>query len=123
MFKFLFVLLIAIFSVQSIAYDDISKEATLIEVVSSSEVLIEAAGIYESQQKSRRKRRKDVKRNGKHLAIENAKRAAVYYLLFNGTDPLLSDAESIKRFDAIADEVFSDEFIDELVMYVVPTPT
>jgi len=123
MFKFLFVLLIAIFSVQSIAYDDISKEATLIEVVSSSEVLIEAAGIYESQEKSRRKRRKDVKRNGKQLAIENAKRAAVYYLLFNGTDPLLSDADSIKRFDAIADEVFSDEFIDELVMYVDPSPT
>ncbi len=104
------------------AFQNVSKEATLVEVVSSSEVLVEAVGVYESTEKSRRKRKKDTKRYGKEKAIDNAKRAAVYYLLYNGTDPLLSDADSIKRFKAIENEVFSDDFIDEVIMYVDPKP-
>tara|TARA_Y100001970_G_C14209581_1_gene846110 strand:- start:705 stop:1985 length:1281 start_codon:yes stop_codon:yes gene_type:complete len=125
MYKYIGVLLlggVSVFSMSLFALETISKQATVVEVVSSSEILIEAVGIYESEEKSRRKRKKDVKRYGKERAIDNAKKAAIYYLLYNGTDPLLSDPESIKRFKPISNEVFSDDVIDELVMYVDPKP-
>ncbi|RAP26061.1 hypothetical protein DID74_02500 [Candidatus Marinamargulisbacteria bacterium SCGC AG-333-B06] len=123
MFKWITFILLSCFSFSIFAYETISKEATIIEVVSSAEILVEAVGVYESQEKSRRKRKKDVKRYGKEHALENAKKAALYFLLYNGTDPLLADADSIDRFDSISDEVFSEDFINELVMYVDPKPS
>lgn len=99
-----------------------SKEAILIEVVSSSEVYMEGVGIYNSQEKSRRKRKKDVKKYGQQKAIDDAKKAAVYFLLFNGTDPLLADKDSIDRFLDIQDDFFAMETINELVVYTADQP-
>ena len=42
----------------------VSKEATLIEAVSSSEWLIEATGKYTSPEKKEKKAKKDVDKNG-----------------------------------------------------------
>ena len=134
MFKFVIVFLITVFSFSVGAsskkeqsynsdYEKISSQATIIEVVSSAEVLVEAVGVYKSNEKNKRRRKKDVRRNGKERALDNAKKAAVYYLLYNGTDPLLSDEDSMDRFEDIREEVFSQDFIDELVMYVDPKPT
>ena len=123
MFRWIAFLLMGMLSFSVFAYETISKEVTIVEVVSSTEFLMEAVGVYESNEKSRRRRKKDVKRYGKQRAIDNAKKAAVYYLLYNGSDPLLSDKESMERFEEIREEVFSPNFIDELVMYVDPKPS
>ncbi len=100
----------------------VSREATIIESVSSSEVYVEAVGIYNSTEKRRRRRKKDVKIYGKGYAIEDAKRAAVHYLIFNGTDPLVSRPDEIERFNAIQESFFKDETVNEIVVYVEPTP-
>ena len=67
----------------------LSKEATLIEAVSSSEWLLEATGKYMSSEKSERKAKKDVVKNGITRATDDAKKAVVYFVLFGGTDPLI----------------------------------
>ena len=100
----------------------VSKEATIINFVSPAEVYMEAAGIYKSSEKRKRKRRKDVKRNGVQRAIQDAKKSAVYYLIFNGTDPLVSRADEIKRFNKISAEFFTVENIDNMVVYTKPQP-
>ncbi len=100
----------------------VSREASIIEVVSASEVSIEGVGIYKSSEKSRRKRKKDVKKYGQEKAIEDAKRAAVYYLIFNGTDPLLSTPEEINRFNKIENDFFQQENINELITYTAAQP-
>jgi len=71
----------------------LSKEATLIEHVSSSELLIEATGKYISTEKSKKKARKDIEINGIDKAIEDAKRAAIYLILYGGVDPLIQSKD------------------------------
>ena len=99
-----------------------SREATILEMSSNSEVLIEAVGIFNSTQKSRRKRKREVKKHGIKYAIEDAKKAAVYYLLYNGTDPILSNEDDIERFQNIETEFFNNENINEMVTYISPSP-
>lgn len=100
-----------------------SNEATIIEYTSPTEVLIEAVGIYNSQEKSRRRRRREIKKEGVDRAIEDAKKAAVYYLIFNGTDPLLSTPDDLKRFAVIQDAFFSEDLVRDAITYVAPSPT
>ena len=99
-----------------------SKEATIINFVSPAEVYMEAVGIYESGEKRRRKRKKDVKKNGVEKAIFDAKKAAVYYIIFNGTDPLVSRADEIARFNNIANSFFTKANIDNMVTYTKSQP-
>ena len=76
-----------------------SKEATLIEQVSSSEWLIEATGKYTSPEKKEKKAKKDVDKNGVTKATDDAKKAVVYFVLFGGTDPLISSSQERQKFD------------------------
>ena len=76
-----------------------SKEATLIEAVSSSEWLIEATGKYTSPEKKEKKAKKDVDKNGVTKATDDAKKAVVYFVLFGGTDPLISSSQERQKFD------------------------
>ena len=77
----------------------LSKEATLIEAVSSSEWLIEATGKYTSPEKREKKAKKDVDKNGVTKATDDAKKAVVYFVLFGGTDPLISSSQERQKFD------------------------
>ena len=77
-----------------------SKEAKLIEQVSSSEWLIEATGKYFSPEKKDKKKRKDIDENGVARATDDAKKAVVYFVLFGGTDPLISSVQERQAFDA-----------------------
>ena len=83
-----------------------SKQATFIETVSSSEVLIEATGIYKSPEKRKRKAKKDIKENGVKRAIQDAKKSAVYLILLGGTDPLISTPEERAKFEKNASFFF-----------------
>ena len=76
-----------------------SKEATLIEAVSSSEWLIEATGKYTSPEKKEKKAKKDVDKNGVTKATDDAKKAVVYFVLFGGTDPLISSSQERQKLD------------------------
>jgi hypothetical protein len=92
-----------------------SKEAVILENPSSAEVILEAKGVYFSEKKYGFFKKRDVKKIGVSKASLDAKRAAVYYLLFNGSDPLIATPEESDRFRAISEMVFSDATINELV--------
>ena len=52
----------------------VSKEASILEVISSSEISIQAVGVYNSTEKRKRKRKKDVRKTGKEKAMQDAKK-------------------------------------------------
>ena len=59
----------------------VSKQATLVETISSAEVLIEATGIYKGKGKKDRHKKKDVDKNGMPSAAMDAKKSALSVLL------------------------------------------
>ncbi len=81
----------------------VSKQATLIDSTSSSEVLLEVTGIYKSDERSKGKKRKDIKKNGVKKALDDSRKAAVYFLLLSGTDPILTQDSEKLAFKAIED--------------------
>jgi len=104
--KLICLILVCFLSIPLFAQYPESKQATFIETVSSSEVLIEATGIYKSTEKKKRKARKDVDKNGVSRAIEDAKKTAVYLVLLGGTDPLISTSEERTKFEKNASFFF-----------------
>ncbi len=105
-----------------LANGPVSKEATILDVASSSELFIEGVGVFYSEEKRKRKRKKEVKRYGVDYAVLDAKKAAIYYVLFNSTDPYISRPDEIERFENIQDEFFSQENIEEVIVYSEPKP-
>ena len=94
-----------------------SKEATLVESVSSAEVLIEATGLFKSNEKSERKAQKEVDEIGIAEAIKDAKKSAVYFVLLGGTDPLLSTPEEKQKFEPHVTFFFSRENISRYISW------
>jgi len=94
-----------------------SREATLIEQVSSSEVMIEATGIYNGTGKRDKNKKSDVSSNGAVRATLDAKKAAVYFLLYNGTDPLLRSPEEQRLFDAHVAFFFGGENVKTYITF------
>lgn len=95
----------------------VSKQATLIETVSPTEVLIEATGIYISAEKSAKAKLKDVETNGIARAIEDAKRAAVWLLVQGGTDPFLRTKEEVNLFEVRSSQFYNTESLSRYVTY------
>ena len=104
--KLICLILVCFLSIPLFAQYPESKQATFIETVSSSEVLIEATGIYKSSEKRERKAKKDIKKNGVKKAIQDAKKSAVYLILLGGTDPLISTPEERAKFEKNASFFF-----------------
>ena len=94
-----------------------SKQALLIETISSSEVMIEATGIYNGLGKRDRHKKKDAKKNGLVRALEDAKRTAIYFLLFGGTDPLLKDREEQNNFQTHESFFYNIKNISKYITY------
>lgn len=94
---FLSVLLagIAVFAADSNV--PMSKQATLVEVYSSSEISLNATGFGRNEK----------------LALTDLQRAAVWFALYNGTDPLLNDDQAKARFEQYQEDFFANvsEFI------------
>ncbi len=76
----------------------ISRQATQIERISAAEVMIEATGIYQSTETRSRRIDRDLNDNGVPMATIDAKKAAVWFLLFGSTDPMLSTTDAQNRF-------------------------
>lgn len=95
----------------------VSKQATLVEAVSSSEVLVEATGVYHGAGKRDRPRKKDVDKNGMAGATLDAKKSAVYFVLFGGTDPLLSSEPEKQKFSEHESFFFKKDNISTYISY------
>ena len=116
--KFKYILLICCFVVGFVFPQlPVSKQATLIESVSSSEVMIEATGIYKGKGKKDKHKKKDVENNGMARATLDAKNSAVYFVLFNGTDPLLSSTQDQQKFGSHEAFFFNNDNISNYVTY------
>ncbi len=79
----------------------VSKQASLVENYSSSEVTIQASGMG----------RKDKD------AIVDVRKAAVYFVLFQGTDPLLNSDGAQTKFEAIQEELFDPQNIMKYISW------
>ncbi len=93
----------------------LSREAKLVEVVSSSEVMIEATGIYSGNGKRAKHKKKDVTKNGTSKALVDAKRSAIYFLLFSGTDPLIRSEKEKEKFSSYESSFFKE---DKMINYI-----
>lgn len=76
----------------------ISRQANLVERVSSAEVMIEATGIYNSSESRSRRIDRDINENGVTEATKDAKKAAIWFLLNGSTDPMLNTQEARNNF-------------------------
>lgn len=99
------------------AQTPVSKQATLVETISSAEVLIEASGIYISTEKNFKAKLKDVETNGITRATDDAKRSAVWLLVMGGTDPILRDQEEIDLFNLKSSQFYNSESLSRYVTY------
>ena len=111
------ILVLTFFSYSIFSQSPTAKQAFLVETVSSSEVLIEATGIYNGVGKRDRHKKKDTKKNGLGRALEDAKRTAIYFLLFNGTDPLLKNQEEQNNFQNHESYFYNIKNISNYVTY------
>jgi hypothetical protein len=82
-----------------------SRQATLVESYSPTEWMIRAAGIGTE----------GGKRVKESSAVEDARRSAVYFVLYMGTDPLLTTSEEKTRFALIEQEFFAN---DNVMKYI-----
>ena len=105
--------------INSIAFSQlpVSKQATLIESVSSSEVMIEATGIYNGVGRKDKHKKKDVEKNGMARATLDAKKSAVYFVLFGSTDPLLSSTQEQQIFGSHEAFFFNNDNVSNYITY------
>lgn len=75
-----------------------SRQASLVERISSAEVMIEATGIYRSEETRSRRIDNDLNDNGVPRATDDAKKAAIWFLLNGSTDPILHNRDAQNRF-------------------------
>ncbi len=114
------VLLAALMSLSLWAGIPVCKEATMVEQISSSEVMVQASGIYKSSESSDRKAKKDVEKNGVTKALEDGRKSAVYFVLTGGTDPLLSNADERAKFDAVVEDFLSNANVTKYIAWESP---
>ncbi|MAH80368.1 MAG: hypothetical protein CMP39_01615 [Rickettsiales bacterium] len=117
--KFISILMVFIGFYSSLIFAElpISKEANLIEQVSPREVIIESTGIYYSE-KFRKKA--DVRRNGYTNALIDAQKSAIYYLLFKGSDPIISNFDEEQRFKVFENLIFSQNTLTKFITFTDP---
>ncbi|MDP8239878.1 MAG: DUF6175 family protein [Candidatus Hatepunaea meridiana] len=92
-----------------------SREGTLIESTSPSEVMVRAKGIGYWEKGMTKK--KDIEKTLLRTAEEDARKAAVYFVLFGGTDPLLSNESERKAFDPFMEDFFVPDNIRKFIAW------
>ena len=86
----------------------VSTEATVIERIDQSQWLIEATGVFRSSLSPRFRARAEVTRIGTEEAIRDARKVAVWYVLFGGTDPFLDTPDEREAFHRVHESFFAD---------------
>ena len=90
------------------------KEARIIEQSSPREVILESTGVYHSK---KLRKKLDIRKFGLSNAILDAQRSAIYFLLFQGTDPILSSDDERNRFVIFQHRVFKEENVRSLISF------
>jgi len=116
----LIIFLMTILAVTLLASEPVSKEANIIQRYANGDVEIQAVGIYNSSASSTSKKKTDIKNNGIAKATEDAKKAAIYYLIHSAPDPILVDGEARARFTTRGSFIFEPASLNRLVTYVNP---
>ena len=97
-----------------------SREGSIISATSSTEVIIESTGIYYS--KKRFGKKKDIRKYGIDHASKDARKAAIYTILFSGTDPILSTDTEKQAFSSIEESFFDSDNIKTFITYEEARP-
>lgn len=92
-----------------------SKQGTLIESTSPTEVLVRAGGIGHWQKGDSKK--KDIDKTLSKRANEDARKAAVYFVLYGGTDPLLSNEAERISFEPFQEDFFKLDNISRFIAW------
>jgi len=109
---FLLISLILIHAGEKQSNLPISREAVIIEYTSPSEVVIRATGYGISNRRFWVKSKElDLKAN------IDARRAALWYLIFGGTDPILKTKKEIENFKKIQNSFFSSDNIKQFIVW------
>ncbi len=116
----LVVMIAALLSVSLWAGIPVCKEASVVEQISSSEVMVQASGIYKSSIPKAKKAKKDVEKNGVTRALEDGRKSAVYFVLTGGTDPLLSNADERSKFDSVIEDFLSSSNVTKYISWESP---
>lgn len=113
---------ILIFNTATYAQLPVSNDAKLIESVSPTEVMVEATGKFVSDKEGggfmgKNNAQKEVEERGMRNATEDAKKAAIYFLLYNSTDAILGSAEERDNFSRIENEFFEIDNIEQFIVW------
>jgi hypothetical protein len=92
-----------------------SREGTLIESSSPTEVMVQAGGI--GYWKKGDSKKKDLDKTLAKTAEDDARKAAVYFVLFGGTDPLLSNDNERKAFEPYQEAFFDLKNITKYIAW------
>lgn len=84
----------------------VSKEASFVESYSATEWMIKAAGIGGGKKKEQEEN-----------AVRDARKSAVYFCLFMGSDPILSTPEEKKRFEPMVQDFFNIDNINKFIAW------
>lgn len=87
----------------------VARQARIKEVISPKEVDLYAVGIGSGKKKYRQR-----------AAIEDAYKSAVYYLLYNGSDPIISAELDLLRFKQEEQQFFDKKNIAKFIVYESP---
>jgi|GEM_PF-167149 len=92
-----------------------SRQGTLVESTSATEVMVRSAGIgYWEKGMSKKK---DIDKTLTFSAELDARRAAVYFVLFGGTDPLLKTSDEKSGFEKIQEEFFDAGNVNKYIAW------
>lgn len=95
----------------------VSKQGSVLEVVSPDEVLVEAYGIYYGKGSSSAARRRDVEENGTEMALLDARRTSIHILLLEGSDPILSSTEEKAAFQRDKEYFYNADTMRRYITY------
>ncbi len=120
MTKFIFPILYLVVCVSAVSASNLprSQQATLVESVSPTEVVVRATGIGYWEKGDGKK--KDLDNYLLEQALDDARKAAVWFILFGGTDPLLKNPPEKTAFIPMQEEFFDIANVKRFIAWESP---
>jgi hypothetical protein len=95
----------------------VSKQGSVLEIVSPDEVLVEAYGLYYGEGKSIASQKRDVAEHGTEKALLDARRTAIHVLLLEGSDPILASDQEKAAFQRDKEYFYSPDTLRHYITY------
>ena len=99
------------------ANEPVAKQAIQTQELRGGEVELQATGIFTSTEKSKSKIKRDIEKNGENLATEDARRSAVYYVLFSGPNPIIATTEGRMMFNSRGAFVYEPQNMNRYISF------